>query len=96
MREVKTLNFFIHCIYRCSEAGYYISAIKKFGCYKIGLNKSNINMENSNLISLTKNQLKETEGGWIYLMPPAGFAPMVFQILSIKSAVEGYKDATKT
>jgi hypothetical protein len=53
-------------------------------------------MENSNLISLTKNQLKETEGGWIYLMPPAGFAPMVFQILSIKSAVEGYKDATKT
>jgi len=26
------LNFFSHCIYRCSEVGYVTYAIKKFGC----------------------------------------------------------------
>lgn len=51
-------------------------------------------MNNSKLIDLTNDEMKKTDGGWIYLMPPASFAPMVFQLLSIQSAVEGYEDAT--
>ena len=53
-------------------------------------------MNNLNLIDLQNNQLKEIDGGWIRVIPPAGFAPMVFQLLSMQSAVEGYEDATKT
>lgn len=53
-------------------------------------------MENIKLIKLHKNQLKETNGGWIRVMPPAGFAPMVYQLLSMGSVVEGYNDAKKT
>lgn len=53
-------------------------------------------MENLNLIELQENQIKEIEGGWIRVMPPAVFAPMVFQLLSMQSVVEGYQDATRT
>lgn len=52
-------------------------------------------MDNSKLIELQQNQLKEIDGGWFYIMPPSGFAPMAFQILSFESFVEGYQDATE-
>jgi hypothetical protein len=50
-------------------------------------------MNNLNLTDLNDNQIKEIEGGF-YLIPPAGLAAIIYQIKSIESFIEGYKDAT--
>lgn len=53
-------------------------------------------MNTDKFIELTDNQMRDIDGGWFFIKTPAGLAPLTFQILSIKSFVEGYQDATKT